>query len=249
MSSLTVLRIPAAQGLAWIKQGWSLFMQAPVPWAGMTALVFLVLMGLGVLPFLGGLLVHVLSPFVVAGFLAASRAGLAGEPVTFLYLGAGFQQARNGLFVIGLAYMLATLLVFRAVAFFTGGDLDQLMAQLQNPHALSPEEAEALVRQVMPTLALGSLLLVPLLMATWFSPALVLFEGFAPGKAVWWSLWACGVNWRPLFVYSSLLALAGMAAVVIPFGLGLLVFIPLTLTSTYMAYRDIFAPVGEDAAP
>lgn len=238
--SLAVSRPPAAQGLAWVKQGWDLFKRYPVPWAGMTALVFLVLMGLGMLPYVGGLLVHVLSPFIVAAYLAASRAEENGEPVTFLYLGSGFNQGRNSLLVMGLAYMLATLLVFRVVAFFTGGDMSVILAQMQQPHGLTPEEARRLLDSVLPPMALGGLLMTPLLMATWFSPGLAHFAGFAPGKALWWSLWACAVNWRPLLLYTSVLALLGIVAVIIPFGLGLLVFIPLTLTSTYAAYRDIF---------
>ena len=76
---LTVSRPPAAQGIAWVKQGWDLFKSYPVPWAGMTALVFLLLMGVGALPYVGGFLVHALSPFIVAGFLAASRASRNGE--------------------------------------------------------------------------------------------------------------------------------------------------------------------------
>lgn len=243
--ALTVLRPPAAQGLAWIKQGWEWFKQAPIPWAGMTALVFLLLMGVGALPYVGGFLVHALSPFIVAGYLAASRAGSAGEPITFVFLGAGLRQGRDSLLVIGLIYMLASLLVFRGVAFFTGGDLSLLTAQVENPHTLTPEEARALLDGILPALGLMALLMTPLLMATWFSPGLAHFEGFRPGQAMWWSLWACAVNWRPILVYSLILALVGMVALVIPFGLGLLVFIPWTLTSTYAAYRDIFAPAGE----
>ncbi|MEW6677644.1 MAG: BPSS1780 family membrane protein [Pseudomonadota bacterium] len=242
MNTLTVLRPPAAQGLNWIQQGWALFKAHAVPWAGMTALVFLVLMGLGALPYIGGLLLFVLSPFIVAGFLAASRAASQGEPVTFLFLGAGFRQGRDSLFFIGVAYMVVTLLVLQGVTVMTPGDMSALSAQVAEPRTMTPEEAEALLRSVLPSLGLASLLLTPMLMATWFSPALAHFEGFAPVKALWWSLWACAVNWRPLLVYTSILALLGVVAVLIPFGLGLLVFIPLTLTSTYAAYEAIFRP-------
>ena len=249
MTPLTVARPPAAQGFAWVKRGWELFKLAPIPWSGMTALVFLVLMGIGAVPYVGGFLVHALSPFIVAAYLAASRAGVQGEPVNFTYLGAGLRQGRDSLFVIGMVYMLASLLVFRGVAFLTGGDMGLLTAQIENPHTLTPEEAKALLDGILPTMALGALFMTPLLMATWFSPGLAHFEGFRPAKAMWWSLWACGVNWRPILVYSSILGLLGMVALVIPFGLGLLVFIPWTLTSTYAAYGDIFAPGDGDAVP
>lgn len=248
MLPLTVARPPTLAGMAWIREGWRLFMLAPVPWTGMTALVFLVLMALGFLPFVGSLLVHILSPFVVAGFMAASRGGDRGEPVTFVYLGAGWREGRDALLAIGIVYMLATLLIFYLVGVFTGGDLEALFRQAQNPGALTQEQAERMVATALPALGLGTLLLAPLLMATWFAPALVMFERFPPGRAMWWSLWACAVNWRPILYYSLLLGMGGVVAVLIPFGLGLLVFVPWTLTSTYAAYRDIFVPV-EDSAP
>lgn len=248
MPNLTVARLPAAAGLAWIKAGWRLFMLAPVAWTGMTALVFLALMALSLLPAVGGVLVHALSPFIVAGFLAASRGGSRGEPVTFIFLAAGWRESRFPLLVIGAVYMLATLFIFRLVGFFTGGDLEEMVRQTQNPAAMTPEEAERLLATAMPALGFGTLLFAPLLMATWFAPGLALFERFPAGRAMWWSLWACGVNWRAILFYSLILGLAGVAAVMIPFGLGLLVFVPWTLTSTYAAYQAIFVAAEADSA-
>jgi len=248
MTPLTISRPPAAAGMSWIKEGWRLFMLAPIPWTGMTALVFLVLMAVGMVPIVGVLAVHVLSPFIVAGYLAASRGGSAGETVSFIYLGAGWREGRQTLLVIGVVYMLATMLIFHLVKFFTGGDMETLLLQAQNPAALTPEQAEQILATAMPAMGMGSLLFAPLLMATWFAPGLVLFEGFPAGRSMWWSLWVCWVNWRPILLYSLILGMAGIVALLIPFGLGLLVFLPWTLTSTYAAYQDIFSPAAQPAA-
>ncbi|OYY92956.1 MAG: hypothetical protein B7Y41_13605 [Hydrogenophilales bacterium 28-61-23] len=245
MIPLTISRPPAAAGMAWVKAGWRLFMLAPVPWTGMTALVFLVLMAIGMVPLIGTLAVHVLSPFIVAGYLAASRGGGAGEPISFIYLGAGWREGRQSLLTIGVIYMLATLLIFALVKSFTGGDMQALLVQSQTPATLTPEQAEQILATALPAMGLGSLLFAPLLMATWFAPGLALFEAFPAGRAMWWSLWACWVNWRPILVYSLILGLVGMVALMIPYGLGLLVFLPWTLTSTYAAYRDIFSPAAK----
>ena len=239
---LAILRPPASAGLTWIKEGWRLFLLAPIPWSGMTALVFLVLMAVGLTPYVGGYAVHVLSPFIVAGYMAASRGGSAGETISFVYLVAGWRESRHTLLVIGVLTMLSTLLIFQMVRSFTGGDMEALLIQTQNPAAMTPEQAEQIVATALPAMALGSLLFAPLLMATWFSPALALFESYPAGRALWWSLWACWVNWRPILVYSLVLGLAGMLALMLPYGLGLLIFVPWTLTSTYAAYQDIFRP-------
>lgn len=247
MTAITVQRPPAAQGLAWVKQGWGLFAGAALPWSGMTALVFLVLLGVGVVPHLGGMLVHVLSPFIVAGFMAACRDAQQGQPVTFMYLAAGFRQARQPLLVMGLIYMVATLLIFQLVGLLAGIDMRELMAHMERPQEMTPEQAEALLQGFMPALLLGSVLMLPLLMASWFAPALIHFEAFAPVRALWWSLWACAVNWRPFAVCGMLLAMLGMVALLIPFGLGLLIFVPWSLTTTYAAYQDIFRAQPEEA--
>lgn len=243
MTRLRIARPPAAAGATWILAGWKTFRTAPVVWAGMTAMAFMAVLGVALIPYVGGFLGYVVSPFLVAGYLAASRASEKGETVTFLYLGAGSARGHNALFGIGVAYLAASLLVFQVVLWFTGADLQAVMAQAQNPQDLTPEQAREITQTALPALGLGLLLLAPLLMATWFSPGLAHFEEYPAGKAMWWSLWACWVNWQPILSYSLLLALAGMIALFIPLGLGLLVFIPVTLASTYAAYRDIFLPI------
>ena len=245
MTPLTISRPPASSGLLWIKEGWRLFRQAPIPWMGMTALVFMVIIGVNLIPAIGRYAIELLSPFVVAGYFSASRAAMAGEPVTFIHLGAGSRSGRDALLRIGVAYLLGSLLVFTLADFLGGGDLRELLRQAQDPAAQSPAEFNRLVAASLPTLLLASILFAPLLMATWFSPGLALFDAFPAGRALWWSLWACWVNWRPLLYYSLILGVLGMVALIIPLGLGMLVFLPLTLTSTYVAYRTIFTPSEE----
>lgn len=241
MIPLTISRHDAASGLYWIKEGWRVFKQAPIPWMGMTALVFMVVIGINMIPGIGQFAIELLSPFLVAGYFSASRAALAGEPVTFIHLGAGVQSGRVSLLRIGVAYLAGSLLVFALIDLITGNDLRELLRQAQDPAALSPEEMNQIVKAALPAMLLGTVLLAPLLMATWFAPGLALFDGFPAGRALWWSLWACWVNWRPLLYYSLVLGALGMLALIIPFGLGLLVFLPLTLISTYAGYRMIFA--------
>jgi hypothetical protein len=242
MTPLAISRPPASAGLLWIKEGWRLFRLAPVPWMGMTALVFMVIIGVSMIPVIGRVSIELLSPFLVAGYFSASRAALSGEPVTFIHLGAGARDGRDALVRIGLVYLIGSLLIFALVHLITGSDLRELMRQLQDPAGQSPAEFNNLVAEALPIMLLGSILFAPLLMATWFSPGLALFDGFPAGRALWWSLWACWVNWRPILYYSLILGLFGTLALIIPFGLGMLVFLPLTLISTYLGYRMIFTP-------
>lgn len=242
---LTIVSPPANEGLAWIKSGWNWFKSAPVPWMGMTALIFLVLIGVGSLPYAGKIVIQLLSPFLVAGYMSASRAAETGQPVTFLHLGAGFApNSRIKLLVMGAIYLVGMLFIDLVMRQMAGDDFIHMTQTVGNPTDLTPEQAQAALNQALPALMVGLLLLTPLIMATWFAPALTLFEGFSTGNALWWSLWACAKNWRPLMVYSLILGLFGVVALLIPFGLGLLVFLPITLASTYAAYQATFVPAA-----
>jgi uncharacterized membrane protein len=242
---LTIARPPAAEGLAWIKSGWNWFKSAPVPWMGMTALIFLVLLGIGMLPYAGKIAIQLLSPFLVAGYMSASRAADTGQPVSFLHLGAGFApNSRINLLVMGAVYLVGMLFIDLIMQQMAGDDFIHMTQTVGKPSDLTPEQAQAALNQALPALLVGLLLLTPLIMATWFAPALTLFEGFSVGNALWWSLWACAKNWRPLTLYSLILGLMGVVALLIPFGLGLLVFLPITLASTYAAYQAIFVPAA-----
>jgi len=240
MTRLTVSRPPAQAGMAWIRSGWALFRTWPVAWMGMTAAAFLAIMGLSMLPWVGAMLVELLSPILVAGYMYAARAAERGEPVTFLYLGEGARAHAKPLLVIGAVYLLAGLLINQVMVALGGSGLQEMLRMAQNPAGLTPEAAEAALAQSLPAMLVGLLLYTPLLMATWFAPALVAFAGYAPGNALWWSLWTCFANWRPLLLYSLAMGLIATVAMLMPFGLGLLVFLPWAMTSTYVAYNAQF---------
>lgn len=244
MARLTITRPGAQAGVAWVKHGWSVFKEAAIVWSGMTAAAFLAIMFASQIPYAGRYLVELLSPLLVAGYMAASRAAEERQPVTFLYLAAGFQQARVPLLVVGGIYLLGALLIDQLMRALGGQGLQDMLAMAQQPREMSPEQAQALLGGAMPALLLGMLLYTPLLLATWFAPALILFDGYKPGNAMWWSLWTCAVNWRPLMLYTLVLGAVGLVALLIPFGLGLLVFLPWAMISTYAAYRSLFVPAA-----
>jgi uncharacterized membrane protein len=83
---------------------------------------------------------------------------------------------------------------------------------------------------------------VPLYMATWFAPALIVSHDLAPAAALKASFYACLKNWLPFLVYGVVLLVLGLAAA-IPLGLGYLVLVPVLVASVYTSYRDIFCAV------
>lgn len=242
MRALSVTRPPAGAAVEWLKTGFRLFIPAVLPWMGMSAAFFLAAFGISLIPMVGPMALELLSPFLVAAYMAAAQAAERGEPTGLIHVAAGYHRGRNALLVIGGVYLVAHLVVGQVMTLIGGDAVERLLSLSVRPQEMDPEQMRAVLDQAMPALLTGTVLFTPLLMATWFAPALALFEGFPPGRALFWSLWACLVNWRPMILYGLLLSLLAMVALVIPLGLGLLLFLPLAMTSTYAAYRMQFVP-------
>jgi uncharacterized membrane protein len=80
---------------------------------------------------------------------------------------------------------------------------------------------------------------IPIYMALWFAPALVVLRGLAPVAAVKESFFGCLKNVVPFLIYGIVLLVLGIVAA-IPLGLGWLVLGPVAIASIYVAYRDIY---------
>jgi uncharacterized membrane protein len=82
-------------------------------------------------------------------------------------------------------------------------------------------------------------LTIPVNMALWFAPALVLLRDQPASGALLQSFRACLKNLIPFLLYGFILFVLALLAS-IPAGLGWLVLGPVVIGSTYAAYRDIF---------
>jgi len=116
---------------------------------------------------------------------------------------------------------------------------------------------------------------LPVLLAMWFAPALIVFQDCGAARALATSLRAALANWRPMAVYGLLLFFYGgvvptvatlLISAVLPESIALVValfvlmpylflFIATLHISDYVSYRDIFhvdeppTPDGAGAGP
>jgi uncharacterized membrane protein len=80
---------------------------------------------------------------------------------------------------------------------------------------------------------------IPLYMALFFAPALIVLHNFKLGDALKTSFHACWRNMLPFLVWG--IVVFGLAIVAsLPLFLGWLLLGPVMLVSMYVAYRDIF---------
>ena len=169
-----------------------------------------------------------------------------GQPMTVNHLFAGFSERAGPLFIVGLLYTGIAIAITLAVAgillvFFGAAVLSQLF-RLSDPFAASAMLGGAIM-VIMVGALLFLLLFLPLIMAVWFAPALVVLRGLDPWAAMKMSFSGCMQNVLPFLVYGLIgIVLAVVAS--IPLALGWLVVGPLSIASIYASYCDIFEDSG-----
>jgi uncharacterized membrane protein len=218
----------------WIAEGWKLFARAPLMWIVGLILVLLVMMALGFIPILGNIAFQLMQPVIAGGFVVACRSLEKGGEFELEHLLTGFSRRLWPLLIVGLLFLLAWAAIIGVVvlvvglAWFTTGDPSAAV------EAMSQQPLTVLLLALV-VLALG----LPIMAAYWFAPALVMMHDMKPMAAMKESFFACFRNLVPFMLY-SIVMLVGFFLAVIPFGLGLLVFVPVFIASTYVAYRQIF---------
>jgi len=223
--------------------GFRLYRKNPLLLSAAFGLLFGVVMALNLIPLVGGSLSELASPLMVAGFMAAYRALDSGEDLELPHFLAGVRGPAIPLMTVGAAQLLGTLLIGQVMVGM-GFDPQALMAAAQSQK--SPAEMQAIINQSMPALLTGMVLFTPLIMATWFAPALILFGGARPATALGVSLRAVAKNWAAVTVNGLAVGLVLFVSALVPLLLGLLVAMPVLFGSQYAAYQAIFAVWAED---
>lgn len=229
--------LSAGAGVSWIGEGWGLFTKAPLMWIIAIIILFVIAVIVSLVPIVGSLAFQLLTPVFAGGLSVACRSLEGGGEFELEHLFAGFKSNFANLLIVGLLYMLGWIVILLAFGAFVG--LSVLGAVMAG-HA---EAALAAVMASTATIVIGLLVALSLGMllaaAYWFAPTLVMLNGVAPVTAMKESFFACFRNFLPFLIYGIVMMVLAVVAM-IPFGLGLLVLVPVVITSTYRAYRGIF---------
>lgn len=227
----------AGDGWTWIAQGWTLFAKAPLMWVISMVIIFVVMVAVSLVPLLGALVFQVLQAVIVGGLIVACRSIEKGDDFDLEHLFAGFRKRFVPLAIVGLLLVVGWIAIMLVFGVFVGFSV--LGAFLTG----DPEAMMASMMASVGLILIGTLvavgLSVPLMAAYWFAPTLVMMHDMKPVDAMKASFFACFRNFVPFIVYGLVMFVALIVAM-IPFGLGMLVWMPLAITSTYVAYRRVF---------
>jgi uncharacterized membrane protein len=226
--------VPAAHGWNWIAGGFDLFRRQPGAWIAIAVIALLLFIGLALIPVLGSLAGMVLAPVFAGGIVIACREQDEGRGLRISHLFAGFRERFGTLVWIGFIYLGITIAIALVVGLVTGAGMWTLLGSGADPATV----AGAGLTLLLAFLVMLALLL-PVFMAMWFAPALVVFHEQGAGEAMKASFIACLRNVLPFLLYGVILFLLAIAAS-IPFGLGWLVLGPAMAGSLYAGYRDLF---------
>ena len=229
--------LPAGAGWDWITEGWSLFTKAPLMWILSLLVVLVVAVVMALIPILGQIALQVVQPVVIAGYMVACRQLEKGGEFEIEHLTAGFSKRFMPLLVVAVIFFVGELIILAIIAAFVGvGMIGGVMSgDAENATNAMMAAAGPMLIGILVAMAL----MVPLVAAYWFAPALVMMHDMKPVAAMKESFFSCFRNFVPFLVYGIILSIAGFLAM-LPFGLGMLVWVPVTIASTYVAYRQIF---------
>jgi hypothetical protein len=222
-------QVNAGNGWNWITGGFAIFRMNPVIWIALFFIYLLIGMGLSIIPLIGPIMLNLLAPVFMAGFMLGCRALESGEELELNHLFAGFKRNTAQLVTVGGIYLTGIIVIVGLIALGGGG---ALMAKHK-------EIAAAMDSKVLLAALTGLALLLPLVMAYWFAPTLVVLHDMKAMDAMKLSFNACLRNIVPFLLY-SLISMLLMLLAMIPLGLGLLVMIPTMTASLYVSYKDIF---------
>ena len=270
------VRHPARRGLDWLLQARVMFNAARLPWLMLLLAFYLALAIVRVVPVIGLVAVPLLKPVFAVGFLAAAWTQERGGRPKMADLFTGFRANLGALLPLGLFFVLGVTLATLATALVDGGKLLDLFS---NPPPVEGDadaaatrvEAGLLSTRVQLGMLFAALCAIPVLLAMWFAPALVVFQDRGPFAALALSFRAAAANWRPLAVYTLVVFVAAgvvptfLAALVQLLGAGfsdsarawlvyilILPYIAMVIATLqiadYVAYRDVFH-TGETLAP
>jgi uncharacterized membrane protein len=224
---------PIGHGWRWIAEGWDLFKRQPGLWIGMVLLLFVIMIGTALIPFLGGLFMPLFGPVFAAGIVIGCKALDRGEELELGHLFAGFRERTGTLVGVGAIYLGASLVVMLVVGLSMGVGMSAMMGQGD------PQQVAAMGLTMALSMLIVFALLLPVIMMIWFAAPLVVFHDYAAWEAMKGSFSGCLKNILPFLWYSVVFMLLAVLAS-LPLMLGWLALGPVLAASLYTAYRDVY---------
>lgn len=257
---MAILETSAKTGKSWISESIALFKLAPNKWILLASAYVAIFMMIPSLPGfqLFSLITILIWPvFMVIAITMYRNADNNIQQSLSEIIGIIKPKIRP-LIALGGIFLLYGVLV----SLLLNSDIDGLVGMTKSVDHMTDTQAEAILQMMLPLLLKLTLALIPMMMATWFSPMLIAFNNYTVAKAVKSSI-AGSLQYMLALCIAWILLTAGMFALLAFVGLiiaimgnfapmlgqllmPILLFGCLLLATTlmlafqYVSYRDVF---------
>ncbi len=226
----------AGRGIGWLVEAFNIFKQYWALWIGMGLVYMIIAFILGNIPFVNFIYWFLFPYHFGAGFILVCAEQEEGYEPLFGTMFSAFQSHLGELIILALWNLLFTILICVPIAFIVGiaGVGVGVMAS-----GVMPSNSEALI--IILAVLVAMLFYVPLVMALYLAPALIVLHDIRPLDAMKMSFRGCLKNIMPFLLWGLIVPLICVVAVVLTLGLALFVLVPIMIISTYVIYRDIWS--------
>ena len=231
-SNLESRQVPVGQAWVWIVNGFNLFKANPVMWIVILLIYLAIIIPVSLIPVIGSIVSTLVAPVFAAGMMWGCKAIVQKQDLEINHLFEGFKKNTAQLISVGGIYMLSLLLIAVMVVLSLDKDTVELLMK-------GKEVSQAQASTMMLPVLIAMLFVIPIIMAYLYAPVLVGLNNLTAIEAMKLSFTACLKNMLPFLLYGLIFAVLLVVAI-IPFGLGLIVAIPVMMTSLYSSYTDVF---------
>ena len=233
---MEIHQVHAKQGLQWILSGFYMFRRAPLAWIFVCFTLMLIAISMSLIPLLGKFIFTLVSPVFLAGIMLGCKDMEQGKSLDMTHLFIAFRTNTVPLITIGGIYLIGQILIIGLVMLIGGSQMTDMMLYGKR---VDESELMGVMSSFLTSSLIALTLSIPLMMASWFSPLLVVFDNVPPIIAMQKSFFACLRNFIPFQLYGVTLIVLTIISVM-PYGAGLIILIPTVFASIYVSYKDIF---------
>lgn len=217
----------------WLISGWGLFKKKPLTWALMV-LIFTIFYMVAMNSIIGKAIAALLTPIFAGGIYVAANKSDNGEPIAIENLFTMFKDSQK----------LKQLLIIGAIGVAVVGLIYLVQNMAGSDYQMQYKSSTGFDRTSTPGGILTTFITWAWGLASLFSIPLVAIKNQMAIESLKSSLSASLTNLISLVIFSFfafLLTLIG----VIPFGLGLLVVLPVLFCASYFAFKTVYLEVNE----
>jgi uncharacterized membrane protein len=230
--------VDSGQGVTWWTDAWALFTKNAVMWVVLGLILFIILLVLAFIPFLGQIVSALLFPVFAGSWMMAAQKLQGGGALEPGDLFSAFKSDKLvPLIIVGALFLGAMVVIFLLMGLLGFGGVMSMVAGGATGSATSTMAGMGVSFFAM---LIGFVLFMLVTMALWFAPPLVALRGVPPVDAMRLSFAASLKNIVPFLLWGLIYIVASIIAS-IPLGLGWLVLLPVLMLTLYVSYQDVFA--------